>query len=157
MVDLLLQTPPLEGNRRAALASCARLQPFSERPISTYLNTITPHPKEAPMAVVDALATVLCPRARITVASRFRGSTVIPARCRPCVTIALQTPPVAACTFTVEVASTQGGSYAEIGRLVWPAATSGSKQVPLGVSASRAQQLNNPAPGYASASPRLGH
>jgi hypothetical protein len=38
MVDMLLDTPPQDGNQRAALASCARLKPFSPTAIATYLS-----------------------------------------------------------------------------------------------------------------------
>ena len=38
MVDMLMQTPPREGNRRAALAACVRLRPFSETAIASYLD-----------------------------------------------------------------------------------------------------------------------
>jgi hypothetical protein len=55
------------------------------------------------------------------------------------------TPPAAAATFVLSVASTQNGTYSEIARLVWPAGSSGSRQVPVGVSGALAQILNNQA------------
>jgi hypothetical protein len=61
------------------------------------------------------------------------------------VTVALQTPPVASAVFALEIASTQNGTYSEIGRLVWPAGLAGSKHVEVGVSPALAQRLNNQA------------
>jgi hypothetical protein len=40
MVDMLLATPPTEGNERAALDNCARLKPFSQTAIETYLTSL---------------------------------------------------------------------------------------------------------------------
>jgi hypothetical protein len=59
--------------------------------------------------------------------------------------VALTVPAAASATFTLAVATTQNGTYTPISTLVWPAGTSGSKQVPLGVSARLAQLLNNQA------------
>jgi hypothetical protein len=61
------------------------------------------------------------------------------------VAVSLQTPPVASATFVVEIASASAGTHREIARLVWPAGLSGSREVPLGVSASAAWMQNNTA------------
>jgi hypothetical protein len=61
------------------------------------------------------------------------------------VTIALQSPPTASATFLIEVASTSGGVYREVARLVWPAGLTGSRDVPLGVSANAAWRQDNTA------------
>jgi hypothetical protein len=54
-------------------------------------------------------------------------------------------PPAASATFTLAVASSQNGTYTTISTLVWPAGTSGARQVPLGVQGNMAQFVNNQA------------
>ena len=41
LVELLLDTPPNVGRAHAALTASPRLQPFAERAITTYLDSIT--------------------------------------------------------------------------------------------------------------------
>ena len=98
------------------------------------------------MPTILDVSTVLVPQGTYSTSQSFPGLAVNPRQiATTMVTIALQTPPVASATFVVEVASTQGGVYSEVGRLTWPAATTGSRQVPLGVSASSAWVKNNQA------------
>jgi hypothetical protein len=59
--------------------------------------------------------------------------------------VSMLIPPAAAATFTLSVSTTQNGTYSPIATLVWPAATTGSKQVPLGVQGNMAQFRNNQA------------
>ena len=57
--------------------------------------------------------------------------------------VSMLVPPSAAATFTLAVATTQNGVYTVISTCVWPAGSSGSRQVPVGVSGNLAQVLNN--------------
>lgn len=56
--------------------------------------------------------------------------------------LSITSPPSAAATFTLEVASTSGGAYSVLSTLVWPAGTSGSRQVGIGANADLARALN---------------
>jgi hypothetical protein len=56
--------------------------------------------------------------------------------------IHMLTPPAAAATFTLEVASTQNGVYSVINTYTWPAGVAGSKQLAVGVNSSLAKTLN---------------
>lgn len=94
------------------------------------------------MAIVDA-ATMLMSQGKYNSFQSFPALQLYPRQLPTAhLVISLQTPPVASATFVVEVASTAAGSYREIARLVWPAATSGSRDVPLGVSSSAAWMQN---------------
>jgi hypothetical protein len=87
------------------------------------------------MAIVD-LGAVLMPQATYNSSQNFPALQLYPRQLgTSVVTISLQSPPTAAATFALEVASASAGTYREIARLTWPAGTSGSKDVPLGVSA----------------------
>jgi hypothetical protein len=97
------------------------------------------------MAIVD-LATFVMPAATYNSSQSFPPIQLYPRQLgTSVVTISLQTPPVAAATFAIEVASTSGGTYREIARLVWPAGLTGSRDVPLGVSARAAWRQDNQA------------
>jgi hypothetical protein len=98
------------------------------------------------MASILDVATVLMPQGTYNSTQSFPALQLYPRQLAPsAVTIALQSPPTAAATFVVEVASTSGGTYREIGRLTWPAGLIGSKDVELGVSANAAWRQNNTA------------
>jgi hypothetical protein len=95
------------------------------------------------MAMPDA-ATLLMPTGTYNSNQSFPALQVYPRQlATSMVTMSLQSPPTGAATFVVEVASTQAGPYRETARLAWPAGLSGSRDVPLGVSASAAWMQNN--------------
>jgi hypothetical protein len=97
------------------------------------------------MAILDA-ATVLMPQGTYNSTQSFPALQLYPRQLGPSVvTISVQSPPVAAATFVVEVASTSGGVYREIGRLTWPAGLTGSRDVPLGIAGRAAWMQNNTA------------
>jgi hypothetical protein len=56
--------------------------------------------------------------------------------------ISMLTPPAAAATFTLAIATTTAGPWSTIATCVWPAGSSGSRQVALGASARVASYLN---------------
>ena len=95
------------------------------------------------MAAILDVSTVLMPQGTYSTSQSFPGLNHHPRQLPTTrVVVSLQTPPVASATFLVEVASTQGGTYSEVGRLVWPAGLAGSQAVGVGVSPSLAQRLN---------------
>jgi hypothetical protein len=97
------------------------------------------------MAIVDA-ATFVMPLGTYNSNQSFPALQVYPRQFgTTMLAISLQSPPVAAATFVVEVAATSGGVYREVGRLTWPAGLTGSREVPLGVSARAAWMQNNQA------------
>lgn len=94
-------------------------------------------------AILDT-ATVLMPHATYSTNQSFPGLALYPRQLpTAAVTIHILTPPVAACTFTLEVASTSGGVYSPVAVLAWPAGVVGSKQLAIGANSSRAWIANN--------------
>jgi hypothetical protein len=86
-------------------------------------------------SIVDAGA-VLMPAATYNANQSFSVLQLYPRQLPTAVVIiSLQSPPTGTATFAIEVASTSGGVYREIARLVWPAGLTGARDVPLGVSA----------------------
>jgi hypothetical protein len=98
------------------------------------------------MASILDLATVLMPQGAYNSNQSFPALQLYPRQLgTSVVTISLQSPPTASTTFTVEEASTAGGTFTPIGRLTWPAGLIGSKDVEIGVSANAAWRQNNTA------------
>jgi hypothetical protein len=84
------------------------------------------------MAAILDTATMLIPAGAVSTSQDFPAILAYPRDLPVCHwVVALTVPPSAAATFTLAVASTQAGSYSTIATLVWPAGTSGSKQVPI--------------------------
>src|SRR4029453_4191020 len=99
--------------------------------------------KERPMASILDTGTVLMPHATYSTTQSFAPLLLYPRQLgTAALVIHLLTPPAASATFTVEVASTSGGTYSPIGVHVWPAGVSGSRQLALGVNSSLAHKLN---------------
>jgi hypothetical protein len=95
------------------------------------------------MAIYDA-ATVLMAHNTYASNQSFAPILIYPRQlATTMVQIHLLTPPVAACTFALEIASTQAGAYSVINTYGWPAGVSGSRQLAVGVSPSLARILNN--------------
>lgn len=94
-------------------------------------------------SLVDA-GTMLIPSGQVTTSQDFPALHLHP-RTLPTSdwVVSMLIPPAASALFRLSVASTEAGVYSEIARLSWPAGSSGSKQVPVGVSASLAAILNN--------------
>jgi hypothetical protein len=94
------------------------------------------------MAIVD-IANQLAPAGQVTTSTDF---TPLPCTVRdlPHCTwvVSMLVPPAAAATFVLAIATTTAGPWQTIATCPWPAGTSGSRQVPLGVSASLAAYLN---------------
>lgn len=96
------------------------------------------------MASIFDLATQLIPAGQVTTSQDFPALRMEPRRLPTCHwVIAMTTPPAAAATFTLAVASTAGGAYNVIAQCVWPAGTSGTKHLVLGVPGNLAQVINN--------------
>ena len=96
-------------------------------------------------SIVDA-GTMVAPSGLVSSSQDFPALLLHPRTLPTCHwVVSMLTPPSAAATFTLAVASTQNGTYSPIATLVWPAGTSGSKQVPVGVQGHLAQVLNNQA------------
>ena len=96
-------------------------------------------------AILDA-ATMLIPSGQITTSQDFPALQLHPRTLPVCHwVVSMLIPPAASALFRLSVAATEAGVYTEIARLSWPAGSSGSKQVPLGVSGHLAHVLNNQA------------
>jgi hypothetical protein len=95
------------------------------------------------MAIVDS-ATMLIPAGPVTTSQDFPALPLQP-RLLPTShwIVSMLTPPAASASFRLSVASTEAGIYSTIATLTWPAGSSGSRQVPLGVSGALAWMLNN--------------
>jgi len=93
-------------------------------------------------AILDA-GMMLIPSGSIATSQDFPALSCAPRSLPTCAwVISMTTPPVAAATFTLAVASTANGVYSEIRRLVWPAGLSGSKSLAVGAGGNMAQVLN---------------
>src|SRR5262245_42436088 len=57
--------------------------------------------------------------------------------------ISMVVPPAAAATFSLAVSNVQGSGFTTIATFQWPAGTSGSKQVPIGLGGNQAWVLDN--------------
>jgi hypothetical protein len=98
------------------------------------------------MAAILDSATMLMPAGQVTTSQDFPALQLYPRHLPTCHwVVSMLTPPAAAATFTLAVATTTAGPWSTIATCVWPAGTSGSKQVPVGVSGALAQILNNQA------------
>jgi hypothetical protein len=96
-------------------------------------------------AILDA-ATMLLPSGTISANTDGTPLLMHPRMLPTCAwVIAVSTPPVAAATFTLAVSNLQAGTYTTIASLVWPAGTSGSKQLPLGLQGHLAQVYDSDA------------
>jgi hypothetical protein len=94
-------------------------------------------------AILDA-ATMLAPAGQVTSSQDFPALLLRPRTLPTCHwVVSMLIPPAASATFRLQVATTEGGTYSTIATHPWPAATSGSKQVPIGVSGALAHVLNN--------------
>jgi hypothetical protein len=94
-------------------------------------------------AILDA-ATLLLPAGQITTNTDGTPLQLYPRQLPSCAwVISMLTPPVAAATFTLQVSNLQAGSFTTIASFTWPAGTSGTKQLPLGLSGKLAQVLDN--------------
>lgn len=97
------------------------------------------------MAVIDA-ANQLIPAGVISSTQDFTPIPCAPRSFGPSAwLINVTVPPAAAVTFTLSVASTQGGAYTVCNRFAWPAGVSGSKSVQIGFGGNAAHVLNNTA------------
>ena len=77
-------------------------------------------------SIVDA-GTMLAPSGQITSSQDFPALQLHPRALPTCSwVVSMLTPPAAAATFTLAVASTQNGTFSTIATLVWPAGTSGA-------------------------------
>jgi hypothetical protein len=95
------------------------------------------------MAMYDA-STQLIPPGVIASTQNFPGLQVEPRFLPSCaLVINVVTPPAAAATFALEVATTLGGVYTRIGSVGWPAGVSGSKTVTVGAGGGNAAWLAN--------------
>ena len=93
--------------------------------------------------ILDA-ATMLIPAGQITASGDFPALLLRPRSLPRCSwVVSMLIPPSASALFRLSVATTEAGVYSEIARLSWPAGTSGSKDVAIGVSGALAQILNN--------------
>ncbi len=94
-------------------------------------------------ALVDA-ALQLMPSGQVTTSQDFPAIACAPRYLPTCSwVVSMLTPPANAATFTLSVSATQNGTFSPIAMLVWPASTSGSRQVRLGAGGNVAQILNN--------------
>lgn len=94
-------------------------------------------------ALLD-VSTLLMPTGTYNSSQTFPALALYPRHLATCAfTIAMLTPPAAAATFVLEVASTQAGVYSPIATHVWPAGVAGSKQLQLGANSSIARVVNN--------------
>jgi hypothetical protein len=93
------------------------------------------------MAVVDA-AVMLIPAGQIPTSQDFPALQVQP-RFLPTYAwvISVLIPPVASCTFTLAVSTTQNGTFTTIATFPWPAGVVGSRQVRVGAGGNAAQLL----------------
>ena len=93
------------------------------------------------MAVVDA-AFMLIPAGQITTSQDFPALACAPRFLPTCAwVISVLIPPVASCTFTLAVSTTQNGTFTTIDTFPWPAGVVGSRQVPVGAGGNAAQVL----------------
>jgi cytolysin (calcineurin-like family phosphatase) len=98
------------------------------------------------MPVLDA-ATMLIPSGAVSTGTTdFPALQVAPRFLPTCAwVVSMLTPPSAAATFSLAVSSTQNGTFTTIDTFQWPAGTSGSKSVALGVQGDMVQFVNNQA------------
>ena len=96
-------------------------------------------------AILD-VGTQLAPSGVVSSTQDFPAIQAHPRQLPTCAwVVSMLTPPSAAATFTLAVSTTKNDVYKTIATLVWPAGTSGSKQVQLGAGGNLAQVLNNQA------------
>jgi hypothetical protein len=94
-------------------------------------------------AMLDA-ATMLLPAGQITTTTNGTPLQLYPRQLTTCSwVIAMLTPPAAAATFSLQVSNLSAGVYTTISTFVWPAGTSGTKQLPIAVNGAEAQWLDN--------------
>ncbi len=94
-------------------------------------------------AIVDVASMLIAP-GQVTTSTDFAPLSCAPRFLPTCAwVISMLTPPAAAATFTLAVATTQNGTFTPIATLDWPAGTSGSQQVRLGAGGNLAEVLNN--------------
>jgi hypothetical protein len=95
------------------------------------------------MPMLDA-ATLLLPAGVISANTDGTPLQLRPRQLPPCHwVIAMSVPPAAAATFTLAVSNVQAGTYTTISTCVWPAGTSGTKQVAVGLSGNAAAVLDS--------------
>jgi hypothetical protein len=99
------------------------------------------------MAAILDVGTMLIPSGLISSSQDFAPIQVQPRLLPTCHwVVSMLTPPSASALFTLSISTTQLGVFGDIiCRLTWPAGSSGSRQVPVGVSGALAQILNNQA------------
>jgi hypothetical protein len=96
------------------------------------------------MPVILDAATMLLPSGVISVTTDGTPLLIHPRTLPTCTwVISMLVPPVAAATFTLQVSNLAGGTFTTIATCVWPAGTSGSKQLPIGQGGNLAQVLDN--------------
>jgi hypothetical protein len=87
---------------------------------------------------------MLIPAGQITTSQDFPPLLLQPRTLPTCAwVISMLIPPVASATFRLQVATTSGGTFSTIATLPWPAASSGSRQLPIGAGGNLAWVLNN--------------
>jgi hypothetical protein len=95
--------------------------------------------------IVDA-GTLLLPAGVITTNTDGTPLLLHPCTWPSCTwVISVLTPPVGAATFTLAVSNLAAGTFTTIATCVWPAGTSGTKNLPLGMGGNLAQALDNDA------------
>jgi hypothetical protein len=94
------------------------------------------------MAILD-IANQLAPAGQVTTNTDFTPLPCVPRLLPTCAwSVHVSSPPVASCTFTLQVATSTAGPWSTISTLAWPAGLTGARQVSLGVSARLAQVLH---------------
>jgi hypothetical protein len=95
------------------------------------------------MASILDLGMSLIPAGVVSSSQDFTPLPCVPRLLPACVwAVHVSGPPSASATFTLAIATSTAGPWRTISTLAWPASTSGSKQVPVGLSASLAQHLD---------------
>jgi hypothetical protein len=95
------------------------------------------------MAILDA-ATMLLPAGQITTNTNGTPLLLHPRTLPTCSwTIAMAVPPAASATFTLQVSDAAAGSFTQVATCVWPAGTSGTKNLTLALGGTVARVLDN--------------
>jgi hypothetical protein len=95
------------------------------------------------MAAILDTALLLAPAGVVNANTDFTPLPCVPRLLPTCAwSVHVSVPPVASCTFTLQVATTTAGPWQTISTLAWPAGLTGARQVSVGVSARLASYLN---------------
>jgi hypothetical protein len=95
------------------------------------------------MAAILDTGMMLAPAGVVNTNTDFTPLACVPRLLPTCAwSVHVSVPPVASCTFTLQIAAATTGPWSTISTLAWPAGLTGARQVSLGASARLASVLN---------------